>query len=83
MGQAELGLLKVVLRLGHVDLRDRAALMRALVRCRSRAAAWRSIAGLVERLARGGARDLPVQRRAAGLGLEAGQRRALLGQRAA
>jgi hypothetical protein len=72
--QADVGALQRVLRLRHVDLRDRAAFEGALVTLQ---VAHRGLARdlrFVQRLARVGARELRVERGAAGFGFEAGER---------
>jgi hypothetical protein len=83
VGQAQLGLAQVVLGARNVDLRHRPALVGALVAFQVPRRGLAVDIGLVQCPARGGARDLGVQRGAAGLCLDAGERGLFLRQPAA
>jgi hypothetical protein len=83
VGDADLGFLQVVLRAGHVDLRHRASGEAALVAFQVALGRHFVDPRLVQQLARGRPRQLRIQRRTAGFGLQAGERRLLLRELAA
>ena len=83
VGDADFGLLQCILRARDIDLRDRAAFEGPLVAFQVALRGDAFDLRLIEQLARVGARELRVQRGAACLGFEAGERALFLGQAAA